>query len=236
MNSIKWHESVFILSTFLLSKSMLSCTCYGPGNFDLLTYDSHAYIFEVTIDSIYEPQQDSLPHDTLRPPSLFFLNLVNGYSVTLKEVYKGDVDPQLKFMGFPKGSSCEWTPEIGYTYIFYADWINGIEMCNRKVVLEYNQETFETEKKILRILKESPEVLAINDGVRKVLTGKNDKGLRVGTWYIYSLTESNEIVFELDYEKGKLMGFRTGPGYNESEHWLYIVHRAYQEQVLEGKD
>jgi hypothetical protein len=236
MNILNWHKIFLFFSSFFLSKAILACMCYGPDKFDLLTYDTYNYIFEVTVNSIYEPQQDSLPQDTLRPPSLFFHNLVNGYEITIKEVYKGDVDPHLKFMGFPKGSSCSWTPEIGYTYIFYADWINGIEMCNRKVVLDYNQEAFETEKKILRILKESPEVLAINDGERKVLTGKNDKGLRVGTWYIYSLTESNEIVFELDYENGKLMGFRTGPGYNELEHWLYIVRREYQEQVLEGKD
>ncbi len=236
MNRIKLHKIVLIFAAFMLSNSLLCCICYGPGNFDLLTYDTQSYIFEVTVNSLYKSQPDSLQLDSVKPPSLFDRDLLNSYNITVNEVYKGNVDPGMKHMGFPKGSSCSWTPEIGMTYIFYTNWINGIEMCDRKVVLEYNQMEFETEKKILRILKESADIVSIKVGERMLFNGKNDKGLRVGTWFIYSLAEPNEIAFELDYENGKLMRFRTGPGYNELDRWQYIVYREYQGMIPENKD
>lgn len=237
MVRIKVVKLIILFSVFVNSNSVLSCSCYGPDYFDLLTYDTNDCIFEVTIKSKYDPRLDSLKNETLKPSPLNQFNFDNGYYITVNEVYKGEVDLYLKQMGFSNWTSCSWTPEIGHTYIFYSNGVGGVEMCNRKVVLEYDLNEYETEKTILRTLKENPDTVSIRIGKKMLIEGRNRKGVRTGTWLIYSLTEKNDIAFELDYEKGILKEIRIGPGYDIDEyHWHSIVYSEYRSYILENKN
>jgi hypothetical protein len=190
-------------------------------------------IFQVTVESEYLGNKDTSNQDTLQPPSLFDFGLEKTYNVTIQEVFKGDIETTRKTMGFPVGSSCSWYPQLGYTYIFYADYFGGIEMCHRKVVLEYEKKEFKEEISILRTLRDKPEKVLIKIGDKTLIEGTNKNGKRVGLWKVHSLKEGNPVVYELTYSDGDLSKIVLGSGFDTDNHFNYLAYRLYSKQIEE---
>lgn len=212
----------------MISCNSLACSCGYSDEFNLVDYDSYDYIFEVKIESKYTPNLDSLRKDTLGPPSLYVYNLQSGYNISLLEVFKGNLNK--KIMSFSKGSSCSWSPEIGNTYIFYANYLGGVEMCNRKLVKEYSIENYIKEKSILQFLKSKPLEVKIKLNGNILIEGKHINKKRDGIWNIYSTNNENKIVFKLTYIEGELISVERGSGYSQENQWQSISYSYFIRQ------
>jgi hypothetical protein len=185
----------------------------------------------VKIESKYEFKKDSAKSDIPKPPSPYEFGLLNGYNISMIEVFKGELKLSKKIMGFPNGSSCSWTPEIGGTYIFYANSLNDVEACNRKLIKKYDRESYLNEKSILRSLKTKAEEVRIKLKGKTLIKGKYVRGKRDGAWKIYSTKGQNNVAFILNYTDGQLRSVEKGDGYSEENEWLDISYRYYLEQL-----
>jgi len=227
------NRLITICFFLLFASSGLACSCSEAKHFDLLHYDMYHYIFQVTIESEHIAGKDSSNQDTLQPPDLFDFGLEKTFNITIQEVFKGDIKTTTKTIGFPIGSSCSWSPQLGYSYIFYADYFGGIEMCHRKIVLEYEKKEFEQEISILRTLRDKPEKVLIKMGDKTLIEGTNKNGKRFGTWKVHSLAEGNPIAYELTYSDGDLSKIVLGSGFDTDNHFYYLAHRLYSKQIEE---
>lgn len=225
------QKLIFCLTAFFITHSCLACTCHKSEHFNLVDYDFYEHIFEVKVKSKYTPDLDSLKNDTTNSPSLYEYDLLNGYNISMIEVFKGDLKLTEKVMGFPDFSSCSWAPEIGNTYIFYANSLNGVEMCNRILIKKYDEKEFLQEKSILCSLMDSPSKVKIELDSKVVIEGYHVEDLRDGTWKIYSMDKENKIVFKLVYKKGDLLSIKKDVGYSEQEEWHSSYYYYYTEQI-----
>ena len=222
-----------ILSIFatLITTVSFACSCEYSEEFNLLDYDYYEYIFEVKIESKYEFIKDTVKSDKPKPPSQYEFGLLNGYNISMIEIFKGELELSEKIMGFPIGSSCSWTPEIGVTYIFYANSLNGIESCNRKLIKKYNKGIYENEKSILQSLKSNPKEIKIKSNEKALIEGKYVGEKREGIWKIYSTNEQNSVALILNYTNGQIISIEKENGYSEEDKWLNISYSYYLEQV-----
>jgi len=230
-----YRKIILSIFTIVITSVSFACSCAYSEEFNLLDYDSYEYIFEVKIESKYEFKKDTVKSDKPKPPSLCEFGLLNGYNITMIEVFKGELELSEKIMGFPGGSSCSWTPEIGVTYIFYANSLNDVEACNRKLIKKYDQESYENEKSILQSLKTNPKEIKIKSNEKALIEGKCVEKKRDGLWKIYSTNEQNLVALVLKYTNGQLISVEKEKGYSEEDEWLHISFSYYLEQ-LKNKD
>lgn len=222
---------LLIISAFLITVTSLACSCAYSEEFNLVDYDSFKHIFEVKIESKYSFEKDTVMSDIPKLPSLYEFGLMNGYNISMIEVFKGDLSLTEKAMGFPSGSSCSWTPEIGSTYIFYANHLDDVEMCNRIIIKKYDKEKYLEEKSILQSLKMKPSEVKIKLDNNILIEGAHFSGKRDGVWYIYSTNENNDLMFKLKYEKGELLVIEKSSGYSRENEWHSISYSYFFEQI-----
>jgi hypothetical protein len=216
--------------SYLIVGNCLACSCAYSEEFNLLDYDSYKYIFEVKIESKYEFKKDTTERNKPKPPSLYEYDLLDGYNISMIEVFKGDLKLSEKIMGFPKNSSCSWTPEIGVTYIFYANSLNNIESCNRILIKKYEKENYLNEKSILNTLKYSPSEVLIQIEKNTIIEGSHINSKREGTWKVYS-PKNNELALSLIYDKGELISISKETGYKQEDEWLRITYSYYSKSI-----
>lgn len=226
-----YRKVILSVFTFFITSVSIACTCGYSEEFNLLDYDSYEYIFEVKIESKYEFKKDTVKSDIPKPPSLYEFGLLNGYNISILEIFKGELELTEKIMGFPSGSSCSWTPEIGVTYIFYTNSLNDVEACNRKLIKKYGQESYENEKSILQSLKTYPKEIKIKSNDKVLIEGNYVEKKREGIWKIYSTNEQNSVALILNYTSGQLLSIEKEKGYSDEDEWLNISYRYYLEQV-----
>lgn len=224
------RKTLLSISSFLITSISIACTCAYTEEFNLVDYDSYDYIFEVKVESKYEFKKDTVKSDIPKPPSLYENGLLNGYNISIIEVFKGDLERSEKVMGFPGGSSCSWIPKLGFTYIFYANSLNGVEACNRKLIEKYDKENYQNEKSILQFLKTKPSEVKIESNENILIEGKHVNGERDGVWKIYSITEKNKLKFKLTYKNGDLFAIEKGAGYYQEKKWDSISYAYFFEQ------
>ncbi len=226
-----YRRIIFSIFTLVITSSSFACYCPYSEEFNLVDYDSYTHIFEVSIKSKYEFKKDSVNIDLPKNSTLYEIGALFGFNISILEVFKGDLNLSENIMGFPAFSSCSWGPEIGFTYIFYANSLNSIEACNRKLVKEYNQEYYENEKAILKSLKTKPKEFQIESNNKLLIEGNFIDEKREGTWKIYSTQNPNTIALMLTYSKGKLLSVKKEIGYSETDEWLNMTYQYYLEQV-----
>lgn len=222
-----------LLSFYAFSITSLSfaCTCVFSKEFNLVDYDAYTNIFEVKIESKYVPELDSVLSKELNLHLVNELDYSNTYSISMIEVFKGDISLFEKIMFFQNLTSCSWSPEIGSTYIFYTDHLNGVESCTRKVKKEYDFAKYTHEKNILRTLKNKPSKVRINLNENILIKGQYQNDKRDGVWKIYSPTEENKVTFKLTYKNGVLLKLEKGPAYSNENRWLLITYKYFLEQL-----
>jgi len=207
---------LFSLLVLLLSSYQTdACSCYGLQDFDLIHLDSYKYIFEVKVESTFGSKESEAKNelDSLR---IQIAELSNSYKVQLIEQFKGNVRLKNSIMSFPSVSSCSWRPQVGETYIFYANSFSNIGMCDRKTLKSHSKERHEIEKQHLRELKRKPNNVVLLNGDKKVLTGQYKDGERYGRWIAYNLDSINSIKYEISYKDGKLQSFKEGASFKEN--------------------
>ncbi|MGV6861352.1 MAG: hypothetical protein ACWA41_06245 [Putridiphycobacter sp.] len=225
------QKIILNLFTLFITSTSFACTCAYQEEFNLLDYDAYKYIFEVKIESPYEQKNDSLNSDQPNLPSPYEFGLLNGYNISIIEVFKGDIKLSETVMGFSRESSCSWKPKIGATYIFYASSLDGVEACNRKLINENNQERYRNEKLILRSLKSKLKKIKIKSNGKTLITGKYRKKKREGIWKIYSTNEQNKVALILNYTNGQLTSVKKEGGYSEEDEWLKMSYTYYLKKI-----
>ncbi|MFN6377780.1 MAG: hypothetical protein ACK4WD_00790 [Flavobacteriales bacterium] len=226
------YRKIFLtILTLVTSSFSFACSCAYSEDFNLFDYDSYEYIFEVSVKSKYEFKNDSEGKDLPYDPRLIENGFFNCYYISILEVFKGEMNLSEKMMCFPGGSSCSWEPEIGFTYIFYANSLNSIEACNRKLIKEYSPEYYGNEKSILQSLETKPKKIKIKSDNKLVLEGNYIEEKRDGIWKIYSTKGRNTIALTLTYAKGMLLSVKKEKGFSETDEWLNMTYLYYLEQV-----
>jgi hypothetical protein len=226
-----FQKILFTISAFVITVTSFACSCAYSEEFNLVDYDFYEHIFEVKIESKYVFEKKIINNNKPKPPSLYKFGLLSSYNINILEVFKGDLKLSEKVMGFPNGSSCSWTPEIGVTYIFYTNSLNDVEMCNRILIKKYEEEKYLEEKLILRSLKTKPLKVKIKLDDKIVIEGTHVNGKRNGIWSIYSIKEENKLTFKLTYENGDLLIVEKGLADLDGEEWHSISYFYFTEQV-----
>jgi hypothetical protein len=227
-------KTLLFIFNFLVSVTYFACSCTDSEEFNLAHYDLNKHIFEVKIMSKYKYIKDTVKSDKPKLPSLYDIGLLEGYNISIIEVFKGDLKVTEKVMGFSTNSSCSWKPEIGNTYIFYTNGLDDVEMCNRIIIKNYDEEFFLKEKTILNSLKKKPNLLKVDFNNKRIIEGNYIKGKRNGIWKIYST--DNKTLFKLKFENDKLLSLEKGEGFKEEDEFHLVSHYLYSELLLKEKE